>query len=168
MNSLAETVPVGSDGLRIIPFGNGAERMLGNRSTGAGIVGLDLVRHDRNHVLRAVQEGIAFSFRYGIDVMKEIGLRPNVIRAGMANLFLSPLFRHTLATVCDARIELLDTDGALGAARGAALGAGFYRDASDAFATLGSVGLVEPVPGWKEPLEDAYGGWKARLEEELK
>ena len=92
--------------------------------------------------------------------MKEIGLRPNVIRAGMANLFLSPLFRHTLATVCDARIELLDTDGALGA--------GFYRDAADAFATLGSVGLVEPVPGWKEPLEDAYGGWKARLEEELK
>lgn len=168
MNSLAETVPVGSDGLRIIPFGNGAERMLGNRSTGAGIVGLDLVRHDRNHVLRAVQEGIAFSFRYGIDVMKEIGLRPNVIRAGMANLFLSPLFRHTLATVCDARIELLDTDGALGAARGAALGAGFYRDAADAFATLGSVGLVEPVPGWKDPLEDAYGSWKARLEEELK
>ena len=168
MNSLAELAPVGADGLRVIPFGNGAERMLENRRISAVFSGLDLVRHGRDHMLRAVQEGIAFSFRYGIDIMKEIGLRPNVIRAGMANLFLSPLFRHTLATVCDARIELLDTDGALGAARGAALGAGFYLTPEEAFQTLSRVGSVDPLPDWKEPLEDAYGDWNARLEDELK
>ena len=168
MNDCAAEVPVGSDGLRVIPFGNGAERMLCNRSTTAGLEGLDLVRHGRNHVLRAVQEGIAFSFRYGIDIMKNLGLRPNVIRAGRANLFLSPLFRETLATVADAAIELYDTDGALGAARGAALGAGLYGSPAEAFSTLNLVGSVEPAPAWKAPLEEAYADWKFRLEDTLK
>ena len=130
MNELAASAPVGSDGVRILPFGNGAERMLGNRTPLCAVKGVDFNRHTRAHLLRAAQEGIAFSFKYGIDIMKELGLDLRVIRAGKANLFLSPLFRTTLATACGADIELFDTDGSLGTARGAALGDAYssWRD----------------------------------------
>ena len=167
MNELAATAPVGSDGLLVLPFGNGAERVLANRNVGAKLAGIDLVRHSRAHILRAVQEGIAFSFRYGIDIMKDLGLRPNVIRAGKANMFLSPLFRSTLATLCDARIELFDTDGSLGAARGAALGAGIYKNADEAFATLRRLDVIEPAASWKDALEEAYANWKAEVEKSI-
>lgn len=167
MNALAATAPAGSDGLCVLPFGNGAERVLGNRSVGARISGIDLVRHGKAHILRAVQEGIAFSFRYGIDIMKDLGLDPSVIRAGRANMFLSPLFRSTLATLCDARIELFDTDGALGAARGAALGAGIYSSAGEAFAKLSRIAVVEPEAAWKEPLEQAYAKWVEEVNEQI-
>lgn len=167
MNELAATAPVGSDGLLVLPFGNGAERVLANRNVGAKLAGIDLVRHSRAHILRAVQEGIAFSFRYGIDIMKDLGLRPNVIRAGKANMFLSPLFRSTLATLCDARIELFDTDGSLGAARGAALGAGIYKNVDEAFATLERLDVIEPAASWKDALEEAYANWKAEVEKSI-
>ena len=163
MNDLAMTAPVGCDGLTILPFGNGAERVLENRNIGARLCGIDLVRHSQAHILRATQEGIAFSFRYGIDIMKNLGLKPDVIRAGKANLFLSPLFRSTLATLCDSRIELFDTDGALGAARGAALGAGFYKNAEEAFASLKKVDEVAPEATWKAPLEEAFAKWKETI-----
>ena len=168
MNELASTAPAGADGLIVLPFGNGAERMLVNRNVGARICGLDLVRHSKAHVLRAVQEGIAFSFRYGIDIMKGLGLKPDVIRAGKANMFLSPLFRSTLSTLCDARIELFDTDGSLGAARGAALGAGLYKSPQEAFSTLEKLEVIEPESTWKAPLEAAYENWKSELENVLK
>ena len=168
MNEEAASAPAGSDGLLVLPFGNGAERVLLNRSIGAELCGIDLIRHSRAHILRAVQEGIAFSFRYGIDIMKDLGLEPNVIRAGKANMFLSPLFRSTLSTLCDARIELFDTDGALGAARGAALGAGIYKSSGEAFATLERLDVIEPERGWKEPLEEAYGKWKSEVESKLR
>ncbi len=168
MNDVAAQAPAGSDGLLVLPFGNGAERVLSNIGTHARIVGIDLVRHDRVHLLRAVQEGIAFSFRYGIDIMKELGLKPDVIRAGKANMFLSPLFRSTLATLCDASIELFDTDGSLGAARGAALGAGIYKSASEAFSTLKLLDVIKPETAWKQPLEDAYGRWKYEVEKAVR
>ena len=164
MNRLAATAPAGSEGLLVIPFGNGAERVLGNRQTGARIVGLDLNRHSTAHVLRAAQEGIACSFRYGLDIMRTLGLAPEVIRAGAANLFLSPLFRQTLATLTGARIELFNTDGALGAARGAALGAGYYRSREKAFASLRRLETVEPVAADREVLERCYGAWCREVE----
>ncbi len=167
MNEIAQTAPVGCDGLSVIPFGNGAERVLCNTTAGASFNGLDLVRHNRSHIFRAVQEGIAYSFRYGIDVMKGLGLAPAVIRAGKANLFLNSLFRTTLATLTDARIELFDTDGALGAARGAALGAGIYKSEQEAFSGLAKVGEVEPEPSWKQALEETYGSWKRILDKSL-
>lgn len=163
MNELAQTAPAGSDGLSVIPFGNGAERVLGNRTTGSRIAGLDLVRHSTAHLLRATQEGIAFSFMYGIEIMQNLGLDLRVIRAGKANMFLSPVFRTTLATLSDSSIELLNTDGSLGAARGGALGAGFYADAKEAFSGLTVEQTVTPEASWKAPLEDAYGAWKMEL-----
>ncbi len=167
INTFAENAPVGSDGVVVLPFGNGAERVLENRYTKSEIVGLDFNTHSLSHVLRATQEGIAFSFRYGIDIMRDMGLKPGVIRAGLANLFLSPLFRQTLATISDVKIELYNTDGALGAARGAALGAGFYESRQEAFASLEKLESVEPKMEDKEALESAYQRWKSVLENRI-
>ncbi len=164
MNCMAESVPAGSDGLLVLPFGNGAERVLGNRTTGAGVINLDLNRHTTAHILRAVQEGIAYSFRYGIDIMRDLGLKPDVIRAGKANLFLSPFFRQTLATLTGARIELFNTDGALGAARGAALGAGYYKSREEAFASLRRLEVIEPVEEERAALEAGYAAWCKAVE----
>ena len=168
MNDLAASAPAGSDGLLVPPFGNGAERVLENRTAGAAFVGIDLNRHTTAHILRAAQEGIAYSFRYGIDIMREMSLKPDVIRAGQANLFLSPLFRNTLATLTGARIELFNTDNALGAARGAALGAGYYRSREEAFASLRCLEVVEPVEADREALEAGYRAWKREIELRIK
>ena len=156
MNRQAASVPAGSEGLSVVPFGNGAERMLCNRCPRAGIIGLDLNRHTTAHILRATQEGIAYSFRYGIDIMRGLGVRPDVIRAGAANLFLS-----------GARIELFNTDGALGAARGAALGAGYYKTRGEAFAALRRLEVVEPAEADRETLEEGYRAWVREVEKRM-
>ncbi len=168
INAMAAEIPSGSEGLVMLPFGNGAERMLENRFTGACLSNVDLNRHTRAHILRAAQEGIACAFRYGIDIMKGIGLAPSVIRAGNANLFLSPIFRTALATLTGAKIELYNTDGALGAARGAALGAGLYASREQAFASLRRLGTVEPDSSLGAPLQAAYTQWTNELNLKLK
>lgn len=167
INRLASTVPAGSEGVSVLPFGNGAERVLENRCTGASISGIDLNRHSLAHILRAAQEGIACSFRYGIDIMKDMGLKPNIIRAGNANLFLSPLFRQTLSTMTGATIELYDTDGALGAARGAALGAGCYRSREETFATLEKLAEIHPDPADKEALDECWSRWLRHIKNQI-
>ena len=167
MNALAAEAPAGCEGLTVLPFGNGAERVLENRYTGVSFAGIDLNRHTTAHLLRAAHEGIAFSFYYGLEIMRGMGLDPSVIRAGKANLFLSPIFRKTLATLSGARIELFNTDGSLGAARGAALGAGFYATREEAFASLRKLESVEPDPADKAALDEAYARWKAELEARL-
>ena len=165
INAEAAGVPIGSDGVCILPFGNGAERLLGNREAGCSIHGLDFNRHDRRHLYRAAQEGIAFSFRYGMDIMAQMGMRVGRIHAGAANMMLSPLFRQTLAGVTGATIGLYDTDGAAGAARGAGIGAGIYTSPREAFATLRR--LDEIVPGDPAPYEEAYQNWLKQLKNNL-
>ena len=167
MNDAAAAVPAGSDGVLVLPFGNGAERMLENRYTGLCIENLDLNRHDRSTVLRATQEGIAFSFRYGLDIMRECGIHPSVIRAGKANMFLSPVFRQTMADICNVEIELYNTDGALGAARGAALGSGHYTDRAQTFGSLEVLERITPDQDGSKKLEAAYGEWKKLLGRKL-
>jgi len=165
MNRLAGQAPVGSDGLAVLPFGNGAERMLGNRVVGAQICGLDLNRHGRAHLCRAVQEGVVFSFHYGMEIMKSIGVIPGTVRAGLANMFQSDVFCDSLASVSGATIELYDTDGALGAARGAGVGAEIYGSLEEAFKTLKRLRVVEPKTG---DYQEAYLRWEAHLKRSLK
>lgn len=162
VNGLAATVPVGSDGLSILPFGNGAERLLENRTPGASVCGLEFTRHGRNHMLRASQEGIAFAFVYGMEIMEEMGLKVDRIHAAHANLFLSPVFRDTFASTSGATIQLYETDGAVGAALGAGVGAGIYASTSEAFATLRQLGRVAPAAD-RTPYLDAYAIWRSRL-----
>lgn len=163
MNRLAGEVPIGSTGISILPFGNGAERLLGNREVGCTVCGLDFNTHDRRHLLRAAQEGIVFSFQYGIEVMEQMGLSVKKIHTGLANMFLSPLFRDTLASVSGATIELYNTDGAAGAAKGAGIGAGIYRDAAEAFRTLDRRAVVEPDEAHRQEYVEAYRRWKQCL-----
>ena len=160
MNALAAKVSPGSNGLSILPFGNGSERMLGNRDTGAAFSGLNFNIHSSAHLFRATQEGIAFSFRYGLDIMKEVGIDPMVIRAGEANMFLSGVFRKVLSTVTGTKIHLYNTDGSVGAARGAGIGCGFYTSESEAFQGLMTVGSTEPDKLCAAEYEEAYLKWK--------
>ena len=165
MDRLAASVPVGSDGLTILPFGNGAERLLGNRNIGAQIAGLDFNRHSRAHLCRAVQEGIVFSFMYGMEVMKETGIEIKTIRAGFTNMFMSDLFCQTLAGVSGSKIELYETDGSLGAARGAGIGAGIYSSFEEAFKTLEKRKEIFPEVGI---YVEAYSAWKKHSDGVLK
>ncbi len=160
MNVLASRVAPGSDGIAILPFGNGAERMLLNRDIGCRIAGLNFNRHSNSHLYRAAQEGIAFSFRYGLDIMKETGIDPGLIRAGSANMFLSPVFREALSCITGAEISLYNTDGSIGAARGAGIGCGFYRSEREAFAGLRPVGKTEPDASRVSLYDEAYLKWK--------
>lgn len=163
LNDLAASVPVGAEGVRVLPFGNGAERALGNALPGASLSGIDFNRHHSGHLFRALQEGIVFSLAYGLEGMRELGIQPSVVRAGRANLFLSPLFRQTFATLTQARVELYETDGAAGAARGAGLGVGYYSSEKEAFTGLTQVMEVEPEADTRQALEEAYHGWKQEL-----
>jgi xylulokinase len=165
MNAMAAGVPVGSDGLTILPFGNGSERMLGNTDSGATISGLNFNRHGSGHLYRAAQEGIAFSFRYGLDIMNKTGINPGFIRAGEANMFLSSIFRDTLSNVTNTLINLYNTDGSIGAARGAGIGCGYYRSEKEAFTGLASTGVTEPSADSSEEYNDAYLRWKGLLEQ---
>ena len=161
MNDLAAKAPIGSAGVSIMPFGNGAERMLENREVGSSIHGVNFNVHDKSHLLRAAQEGIVFSFKYGIEVMEQMGMNVNKIHAGHANMFLSPIFRETLAGVSGAVIELYDTDGSVGAAKGAGIGVGIYKDNTEAFATLEKLAVIEPAH--TAEYTEAYETWKSRL-----
>lgn len=163
MNDLAATVPIGSDGLTVIPFGNGAERVLENQEVGCSINGLSFNKHNNAHVVRAAQEGIVFSFCYGMEVMEQMGMDICKIHAGKANMFLSPLFRDTLAGVSGATIELYDTDGAAGAAKGAGIGCGIYKNHDEAFASLKKLAVIEPDEQHRTEYLHAYAKWKEQL-----
>ena len=163
MNDLAATVPIGSEGVTIIPFGNGAERVLENREIGCSVNGLNFNKHNKAHLVRAAQEGIVFSFCYGMEIMQQMGMDIKKIHAGKANMFLSPLFRDTLAGVSGATIELYDTDGSVGAAKGAGIGAGIYKDNKEAFATLDKLQVIEPDATHRAEYQAAYAAWKETL-----
>ncbi len=167
INKLIEKVPIGSEGLIAIPFGNGAERMLENKNTNAHILGIDFNRHSHPHLFRAIQEGIAFSFKYGMDIMRDMGLKMDVIRASKANMFLSPTFRQTLSNITGATIELYDTNGSQGAARGAAVGAGYYKSFKEAFTNLTLLETVKPEEKDVEVTKDYYQNWYEQLKKFL-
>lgn len=167
MNDLAAEAPVGADGLSVLPFGNGTERMLGNKEVGCTFDGLNFNIHNERHLFRAAQEGIAYAFKYGIEIMKSIGVDPRTIRAGNTNMFLSPLFRETLATITGTAIELFDTDGAIGAARGAGVGAGIYKTPEEALSSLKRIATINPNSSLIDEYEKSYQRWKGVLGKKL-
>ena len=167
MNDLAAQAPIGSDGVCIMPFGNGAERVLQNKELSCSIQGVNFNKHSRSHLVRAAQEGIVFSFCYGMEIMQQMGMDIKKIHAGKANMFLSPLFRDTLAGVSGATIELFETDGSVGAAKGAGMGAGIYKDHDEAFATLERLQVIEPDAVHHNDYLSAYACWKETLEKSI-
>ena len=167
MNELASLSPIGSKGLSIIPFGNGAERVLENKEVDCSLNGINFNIHTKGDVLRAAQEGIVFSYEYGMNIMRNMGMNIQVIRAGNANMFLSSIFRQTLSSISNAVIELYDTDGAAGAARAAGLGVGFYANTNEAFSALEKIAIIEPEVDKKEQYQEAYNRWTNYLEKML-
>jgi len=163
MDRMAAQVPIGCDGVSVLPFGNGAERVLQNKEVGCSIHGLNFNRHKASHLIRAAQEGIAFSFCYGIEIMQQMGMDIRTIHAGRANMFKSALFRDTLSTVSGAAIDVYKTDGADGAAKGAGMGVGIYRDSNEAFASLDLFAHVEPDTANIAEYISAYNRWKEIL-----
>lgn len=163
MNKMASGIAAGSNGLKIIPYGNGAERTLGNKDIGASIYGINLNIHDERHLFRAVQEGIAFAFNYGLGIMKDMGLELKKVRAGDTNMFLSPVFREIFATISGAVIELYNTDGSQGAARGAGIGSGIYKNTEDAFKGLEKTMVVEPNSKLTGTYAEIYNNWLSIL-----
>lgn len=163
MNEIMSTVPIGSEGVTIIPFGNGAERVLENKEVGCSIHGINFNKHGKAHVMRAAQEGIVFSFCYGMEVMQQMGMDIKKIHAGKANMFFSDIFRNTLAGVSGATIELYETDGSVGAAKGAGLGCGIYKDNNEAFASLKKLAVIEPDKKHRGEYLEAYSLWKEKL-----
>lgn len=168
MNKMIADVPIGSDGVVAIPFGNGAERVLENREIGCSLHGINFNKHSKAHLMRAAQEGIVFSFCYGMEIMQQMGMDIHKIHAGKANMFLSDMFRDTLAGVSGATIELYDTDGSVGAAKGAGIGAGIYKDHDEAFATLEKLQVIEPDEKHRTEYLHAYAEWKERLQQAIK
>ena len=165
MNGMMASVPIGSEGVTIIPFGNGAERVLENKEIGCSIHGINFNKHDKAHFMRAAQEGIVFSFCYGMEVMQQMGMNISKIHAGKANMFLSEIFRNTLAGVSGATIELYETDGSVGAAKGSGMGCGIYKDNNEAFATLKKLSVIEPDEKHRTEYLNAYSSWKEKLQQ---
>lgn len=164
MNEAAQTVSIGSDGVIVLPYGNGAERTLENKDIDASVHGLNFNRHSRAHLLRAGQEGVAFAMKYGLDIMERMNVRAKTIRAGCANMFLSDVFCRTFASITGATVELYNTDGAQGAARGAGIGAGIYKDYEEAFVGFECVKKIDLDVKMQPAYKNAYENWRSKLE----
>lgn len=165
LNDKAAAVAPGSEGIQVFPFGNGAERMLNNRVLNAQFLQIDFNKHGIAHVFRAAQEGIVFAFRYGLDIMRQNGMQPGVIRAGKANMFLSQVFSSAFVNTLQVPVELYHGDGSHGAAIGSGIGAGIFTSAADAFRNFAPVEIITPEAG--NPYEELYGRWKEQLEKNL-
>ena len=164
LNTMAGHAAIGSHGLTVIPFGNGAERVLGNLNPGAAFLNLDFNKHTGGDIIRAAQEGIVFSFNYGLQVMRELGIEPSTIKAGQANMFQSDIFSSAFSTLTGVEVELYETDGSVGAARAAGLGAGIYKNSVEVFKEFKPLHIIEPTVREKGQYEDAYGIWKTKME----
>lgn len=151
----------------MLPFGNGAERILENKSIQSSWHGLDFNQHNQAHIFRAAQEGIVFALTYGFEILQSMGLKSKVIRAGKANMFLSPVFRQAFVNTIGVPLELYDTDGAKGAALGAGVGAGIYSDFSEAFQGLNKLHEELPEVATVKSYTEAYSQWKEILEKEI-
>jgi len=168
MNGIACNVPVGSDGLIMLPYGNGAERTLGNRDLGASVHGLQFNIHGRAHIFRAAQEGIVFALKYGLDIMHDMSVGGLRVRAPNTNMFLSPIFSKTFTQVTGMSLELYNTDGSQGAARGAGIGIGIYTGVEDAFVGLHAQRVILPDEKSRTKYLEAYAKWLSVLNREIK
>ena len=165
INNEASKIEAGADGLLIYPFGNGAERVLENEDPGATMKGLQFNRHHRGHVARAAQEGIVFALHYGVEVMKKMGMEINTVRAGHANMFLSEVFSSVFVNSIGCELELYNTDGATGAARGAGIGAGVYKNFNEAYSSMEKIKNYSPDKDQQDMYTEIYDKWKKQLKD---
>ncbi len=167
MNTLANNTPIGSRGLVCLPFGNGAERIFQNRNLGASFENLDFNQHSKSELIRAAQEGIAFSMAYGIEMLNATGIKANILKAGYANMYLSEVFTSTLINSSNVAVDLLESDGSFGAALGSGLGLGYYKSAKEAVSQIKRIKTCEPQKELISETLEAYSKWKESLRSKL-
>ncbi len=156
--SEASGVRPGSEGLLFLPYLTGERTPHLDPAASGAFVGLT-ARHTRAHLTRAVMEGVLFSLRAGVEVMRELDVRPTEVRAigGGAS---SVLWRQLQADVYGVPIHRMAVEE--GAAYGAALlghvTAGTFADveaASEVARTLEET--TDPVASSVELYEGLYG-----------
>jgi xylulokinase len=163
MNDLGAMATIGTNGLVCMPFGNGSERIFKNHTLGGSFQHLDFNRHQSSDIIRAAHEGIAFSMVYGIELLRNVGVKPKKLKAGLANMYLSELFTQAIVNASGASVELLETDGAFGAALGAGAGVGYYANEDEAVGHINVLKTIQPDADMKNAYTDAYGIWKNNL-----
>jgi xylulokinase len=167
MNELASQSPIGSRGLVCLPFGNGAERIFQNRNIGASYENLNLNQHTKSDLIRAAQEGIAFSMAYGIEMLNATGIQANILKAGYANMYLSEVFTTSLINAANVAVDLLESDGSFGAALGSGFGLGYYKSAKEAVSKVEKIKTYEPQVEYISKTLDAYLNWKELISKKL-
>ncbi len=167
MNELAATTAIGSQGLLCVPFGNGAERIFQNKLVGASFEHLDLNRHGRAEMIRSAQEGIAFSMAYGIEMLADAGIKPTKLKAGFANMYLSNVFAQTIVNAANVSVDLLESDGAFGAALGAGLGLRYYKTEGEAVSNIKHIKTINPNATELSQTKTAYESWKELVNQKL-
>lgn len=167
MNELAATTAIGSQGLLCVPFGNGAERIFQNKLVGASFEHLDLNRHGRAEMIRSAQEGIAFSMAYGIEMLADAGIKPTKLKAGFANMYLSDVFAQTIVNAANVSVDLLESDGAFGAALGAGLGIKYYKTEEEAVSNIKHIKTINPNSAELSQTKTAYESWKELVNQKL-
>lgn len=167
MNELAATTAIGSQGLLCVPFGNGAERIFQNKLVGASFEHLDLNRHGRAEMIRSAQEGIAFSMAYGIEMLADAGIKPKKLKAGFANMYLSDVFAQTIVNAANVSVDLLESDGAFGAALGAGLGLKYYKTEEEAVSNIKHIKTINPNSAELSQTKIAYESWKELVNQKL-
>lgn len=160
MNKSAASTDIGSKGLLCVPFGNGAERIFQNKQIGASFEKLDFNRHGKPEMIRAAQEGIAFSMAFGIEMLAETGIQPNRLKAGYANMYLSEVFTQTIVNTANLSVDLLESDGAFGAALGAGLGINYYKSEQEAVAQIKKIKTINPIQDQLAITKESYNRWK--------
>jgi xylulokinase len=167
MNELAANTTIGSKGLLCVPFGNGAERIFQNKLVGASFEHLDFNRHGRAEMIRSAQEGIAFSMAYGIEMLADAGIKPTKLKAGFANMYLSDVFAQTIVNAANVSVDLLESDGAFGAALGAGLGLKYYKTEDEAVANIKHIKTINPSSAELSQTKTAYESWKELVKQKL-
>ena len=163
MNEMVKSIPVGAEGLLCLPFGNGSERIFENKLIGSHLLNLDFNQHETGHILRAAIEGIIYALNLGFEMLSDLNINRNTIKAGNANLFLSDIFKTIFANVTDTPLEIFNTDGATGAARGAALGFGIFETIEEAFDDLHLLEVIEPNSELSSMYKESFEGWKETI-----
>lgn len=167
MEAQLKNIPVGSEGLIILPFGNGSERILNDKMMGARIDNLQFNRHTQAHLFRAALEGIVFSFTYGMEILQSIGITPSTIKVGNDNLFLSDTFTSSLSNLLQCNIEMYDTTGAVGAAKASTVAIGVYKSIDEAIAEMKPIKTTE-YKSDNSQYQDAYNQWTQQLNNLIK
>ena len=147
----------GTEGLLFAPYLAGERTPHADPDARGAFAGLS-VRHDRGALARAVLEGVAYGLRDSLELLRELGVDPEIGRASGGGA-ASGLWLRIVASVLDLPLERTESEegSAFGAALLAGVRAGVFADAAEAVARCVRVrDRVEPDPDWTAIYDGGY------------